>query len=360
MANIKRTFRDLFRHAETNQFVVVERRSDGAIVGSCPATEPLRDIDCYQCKPDNNLWVSQNSDKLELCHIEYNIQLRDSGEIEPDEVLSHRDTLRDLTTNSLYFGDCDTLEDFAEAIKSFQDEPYGSTGEGSWKVYSTIETQEPRIRYPGQIEGALILGDETVHIDPIDLDDLQATVFQHACRKAIVFCEKDKAITDEPPLAAQNPREGLNKLLLWATKCSRQQQPPKLAAAPGGGASRQTGGRKKAKDDAIAKMKKRFTFNPGQVLFDGRDLDLPSGELIEICKKLVENFGCTVPYKTLNPYYSSAIPGTLPKSVTKIRQSFKSQRHIVPCQIESKTNEGYLIQIGTPSKPRQKQVRIKS
>lgn len=39
---------------------------DGAILGSCRATEPLRDVDSYKCTPDNNVWLAENSDKLVL------------------------------------------------------------------------------------------------------------------------------------------------------------------------------------------------------------------------------------------------------------------------------------------------------
>ena len=53
-----------YLHKESGQIIVIERRSDGTIVGSCPASEPLRDLDSYECKPDNNLWVQANGPKL--------------------------------------------------------------------------------------------------------------------------------------------------------------------------------------------------------------------------------------------------------------------------------------------------------
>jgi len=45
---------------------VVERRWDGAIVGSCPAAEPLKDLDSYEVSGRDNVWLADNSDKLLL------------------------------------------------------------------------------------------------------------------------------------------------------------------------------------------------------------------------------------------------------------------------------------------------------
>ena len=66
MKKSKGTAKAFYRHSESDQIVVIERRWDDAIVGSCPATEPLRDLDACECKPDNNLWVQENSHKLVL------------------------------------------------------------------------------------------------------------------------------------------------------------------------------------------------------------------------------------------------------------------------------------------------------
>ncbi len=61
-----RATKAFYWHTETGQILVIERRADGTILGSCPATEPLRDAGSYECKPDNNLWVQENSPKLIL------------------------------------------------------------------------------------------------------------------------------------------------------------------------------------------------------------------------------------------------------------------------------------------------------
>gem|GEM_PF-5521292 len=88
-------------------------------------------------------------------------------------------------------------------------------------------------------------------------------------------------------------------------------------------------------------LKDRFVFNAGQVLFDKKDLGLPSGEPVTILKKLVGSLGDVVPYAELDPHYSSAVPGTLPKAVVKIRKSLRA--HDIPCEIKAKRGEGYLI-----------------
>ena len=55
-----------YQRTEADQILLIEQRADGTILGSCPAAEPLRDAGSYECKPDNNLWVQENSPKLIL------------------------------------------------------------------------------------------------------------------------------------------------------------------------------------------------------------------------------------------------------------------------------------------------------
>lgn len=58
--------RDFFKHSETGEIIVVERRCDGVILGSCTAKQPLQDLDSYICKPGNNVWIQEQSNKLIL------------------------------------------------------------------------------------------------------------------------------------------------------------------------------------------------------------------------------------------------------------------------------------------------------
>lgn len=66
MRREKQTSKAFYRYTETGQIFVIERKADRAILGSCPAIEPLKELDSYDCKPDNNLWIQENSDKLIL------------------------------------------------------------------------------------------------------------------------------------------------------------------------------------------------------------------------------------------------------------------------------------------------------
>jgi len=116
---------------------------------------------------------------------------------------------------------------------------------------------------------------------------------------------------------------------------------PRYADELGLGSSHETLSDPKEDGGSKASLKDRFTFNPGQVLFDEQDLGLPSGEPVTILKELVGSFGNVVTYKTLDPHYSSAVPGSLPKVVTAIRKSL--QAHDIPCEIKAKRGEGYFI-----------------
>jgi len=66
MKQEKKIARAFYRHAESGQILVIERSWSGIILGSCPATEPLKDLAEYQITPKNNLWIQENSDKLIL------------------------------------------------------------------------------------------------------------------------------------------------------------------------------------------------------------------------------------------------------------------------------------------------------
>lgn len=105
-------------------------------------------------------------------------------------------------------------------------------------------------------------------------------------------------------------------------------------------------------------LKDRFTFRPGQALFDGKDLGLPSDAPVTVLKELVGNFGQVIPYTKFDKHYSSATPGTLPKTVTIIRRALAKQK--VPCQIKAKTGVGYLICETEQARKRKKQVRRRS
>ena len=63
----KQTSKNAYRHIETGDVIVIEKRWDGAIIGSAgPLSEPLRSLDSYECTDKNNVWLMDNSDKLIL------------------------------------------------------------------------------------------------------------------------------------------------------------------------------------------------------------------------------------------------------------------------------------------------------
>jgi len=110
-------------------------------------------------------------------------------------------------------------------------------------------------------------------------------------------------------------------------------------------------------DDTSKSLKERFTFRLGQALFNNIDLKVPSGEPLTMLEKLVKNFGRVVPYADFDKLYSSVTPGTLAKSVTKIRKALKTCG--IPCEIKSKTGKGYLIRTLEITPKRKKRVRKK-
>ncbi len=99
---------------------------------------------------------------------------------------------------------------------------------------------------------------------------------------------------------------------------------------------------KSGKAGDAAGLKKRFEFHPGQIRFDKNDLGLPSGEPIEMLKKLVDCFGVTVNYTEFDKNYTSATPGTVHKTKGIVSKNLKNNS--VPCEIVAKRNEGYVIQ----------------
>ena len=64
--NEQQTTRAFYRHAESGQVIVVERRWDGTILGNCLATVPLKDLADYELSSDNNAWIESQNDKLIL------------------------------------------------------------------------------------------------------------------------------------------------------------------------------------------------------------------------------------------------------------------------------------------------------
>jgi len=90
-------------------------------------------------------------------------------------------------------------------------------------------------------------------------------------------------------------------------------------------------------------LKDRFVFRgDGQALFDGKDLELPTGFTIPVLTLLVNSFGEPVPYKTLDENSGKTAGDNLRAAKHAIQESFK--RHHVPCKVVTKKGVAYLIQ----------------
>ena len=96
-------------------------------------------------------------------------------------------------------------------------------------------------------------------------------------------------------------------------------------------------------------IKNLFKINEAQVLFDGKDLGLPSNAPVLILEKLVSSFGEVVKHKKLEQNSTpSSASEALKGLIAVIRKAFT--RHNVPCQITAKRGIGYVLQqIQTPS-----------
>jgi len=91
-----------------------------------------------------------------------------------------------------------------------------------------------------------------------------------------------------------------------------------------------------------ATVKNRFRFLPGQALFDGKDLDLPTGLAVHVLTTLVENFGTVVAYGTLDDKISGKTADDLLRAAKcAIQKAFAM--NCVPCEIKTKPREGYVI-----------------
>ena len=63
----KQTSKDFYRHSETGEIFIIERRWDGVLIGSCgPLSEPLKRWYEYEITNKNNLYIQENSYRLRM------------------------------------------------------------------------------------------------------------------------------------------------------------------------------------------------------------------------------------------------------------------------------------------------------
>jgi hypothetical protein len=110
----------------------------------------------------------------------------------------------------------------------------------------------------------------------------------------------------------------------------------------------------KQKDERRSKKKprkpkpinERLTFGQGQVLFDGRDLNVGTGAALDITKALIEDFGQVVPFQTLDgnsPQKEAS--EKIRTAIGRIRRIIKSAK--IPVVVDNRKGEGYLMRPST-------------
>ncbi|MHC4573356.1 MAG: hypothetical protein ACYS76_04380 [Planctomycetota bacterium] len=88
-------------------------------------------------------------------------------------------------------------------------------------------------------------------------------------------------------------------------------------------------------------IKERFSFAPGQVFYNGQDLQLPAGDVCDAMKKLVDKLELVVPYKDLDATSVNQASDRLRGIIKKINDQLKA--HEVRCSVVAKRTEGYSL-----------------
>jgi len=87
---------------------------------------------------------------------------------------------------------------------------------------------------------------------------------------------------------------------------------------------------------------KSFTFRPGQVLFDGHDLNVGTGAALDITKALIEDFGQVVPFKKLDGNsLEKQASEKIRTAIGRIRKAVESAE--IPVVVDNRKGEGYLM-----------------
>jgi hypothetical protein len=93
-------------------------------------------------------------------------------------------------------------------------------------------------------------------------------------------------------------------------------------------------------------IKKRFAIRHGQILFDGKDLNIRVGTTLEIMKMLVNQFDNVVPFRTLDEYSKECeASDKIRTAISRIRKKLKSVK--IQAVIENRYGEGYIMHSST-------------
>jgi hypothetical protein len=89
-------------------------------------------------------------------------------------------------------------------------------------------------------------------------------------------------------------------------------------------------------------IKLRFSFNEGQAFFDNKDLGLPTGEPVDILKKLEDSFGQVVKHSDLDLQSSkSNASDSLRKQIAILRKALEKGK--IPYKIQTNRGVGYTL-----------------
>ncbi len=95
-------------------------------------------------------------------------------------------------------------------------------------------------------------------------------------------------------------------------------------------------------EERVKDTKNRFSIAQGQISFDDKDLELPTGLAIDVAAKLISHYGAVVPYGDLDENsIAKEASEQLRKAKRTVVKLFK--KHNIPCQIYAKRREGYVI-----------------
>jgi len=98
----------------------------------------------------------------------------------------------------------------------------------------------------------------------------------------------------------------------------------------------------KKKPKKTKPIKERFTFRPGQVLFDGNDLDVGTGAALDTAKALIENFDHVVPFQKLDKNsLQKEASEKIRTAIRRLRKTIKSAK--IPVKIENRKGDGYVM-----------------
>jgi hypothetical protein len=89
-------------------------------------------------------------------------------------------------------------------------------------------------------------------------------------------------------------------------------------------------------------MSARFVVETGRVLYDGMDMDLPTGATLEIFKMLLKSFDSVVLFQALDgESKDKEASAALRNAVRHINNALK--RHDAPCRVTCKRRTGYIL-----------------